>query len=73
MDKEFFLQNNLFISKMGQKMIQKTNHYTLLTNASIKRCIKPGSEPCSSGGGKSSSQTSTLQTITCVIQVMSII
>ena len=52
MDKEFFLQNNLFISKMGQKMIQKTNHSILLTNVSIKRCFKPCSEPCSSGGGE---------------------
>ena len=37
---------------MGQKMIQKTNHSILLTNVSIKRCFKPCSEPCSSGGGR---------------------
>ena len=47
----------------------KQNHYILLTNVSIKRCIRPGSQPCSSGG-QSSSQTSTLQTITRVIQVI---
>ena len=47
----------------------KTNHYKLLTNVSIKRCIRPGS----SGGGKSSNQTSTLQTITHVIQVINLV
>ena len=73
MAKQFcgFFCKTIYSFKKGNKNTQ-TNHYTLLTNASIKRCIKPGSEPCSSGG-KSSSQTSTLQTITRVIQVMSIL
>ena len=67
-----FFAKQFIHSKNGTQKDTKTNHYILLTNVSIKRCIIPGSEPCSSGGGKSSSQTSTLQTITRVIQVMSI-
>ena len=67
-----FLQDNLFISNKRDTKITNTNHYILLTNVSIKRCIRPGSEPGSSGGGKSSNQTSTVQTITRVIQVMSL-
>ena len=39
-----FLQNNLFISKKGTQRTQKTNHYILLTNISIKRCIKTSFE-----------------------------
>ena len=35
---------------MGYKRVQQTNHYILLTNVSIKRCIRPGYEPSSSGG-----------------------
>ena len=57
---------------MAHKRVQQTNHYILLANVSIKRCIRLSSEPGSSGGGKSSNQTSTLQAITCVIQVMSV-
>ena len=61
----FFLQNNLFISKNGTQRIQKTNHYILLTNISIKRCIKTSFETdLLGGGGKSSNQTSTLPTET---------
>ena len=60
-----FLQNNLFISNNGTQRIQKTNHYILLTNISIKRCIKTSFETdLLGGGGKSSNQTSTLQTET---------
>ena len=36
----------------GTQKVQKTNHYILLTNVIIKRCIRPGSQPCSSGGGE---------------------
>ena len=52
MAKQFcgFFCKTIYSFKKGNKNTQ-TNHYTLLTNASIKRCIKPGSEPCSSGGG----------------------
>ena len=56
------MQNNLFISKNGTQRIQKSNHYILLTNISIKRCIKTSFETdLIRGGGKSSNQTSTLQ------------
>ena len=47
-----FLQDNLFISNKRDTKITKTNHYILLTNVSNKRCIRPGSEPGSSGGGE---------------------
>ena len=47
-----FLQDNLFISNKRDTKITKTNHYILLTNVSIKRCIRPGSEPSSSVGGR---------------------
>ena len=47
----FFLQNNLFISKNGTQRIQKTNHYILLTNISIKRCIKTSLETYLLRGG----------------------
>ena len=57
----FFLQNNLFKFKKPNTKSTKTNHYILLTNVSIKHL----------GGGKSSSQTNTSQTLTSVIQVMS--
>ena len=67
----FFLQNNLFAFKNGTQITTKTNHYILLTNVSIKRWIIPSSNRVLlGGGGKSSSQTSTLQTRTSVIQVM---
>ena len=47
--------------------MQKTNHYILLTNISIKRCIKTSFETDLLGGGKSSNQTSTLQTELAII------
>ena len=37
---------------MGHKTTQKTNHYILLTNVSIKRCIRPSLKPIFSGGGE---------------------
>ena len=46
------MQNNLLISKNGTQRIQKTNHYILLTNISIKRCIKPRLKLIYSGGGE---------------------
>ena len=48
----FFLQNNLLISKNGTQRTHKTNHYILLTNISIKRCIKPHLKPIYLGGGR---------------------
>ena len=36
----FFCKTIYSFHKMGHKMIKKTNHYILLTNVSIKRCIK---------------------------------
>ena len=47
-----FLQNNLFISNNGTQRIQKTNHYILLTNISIKRCIKTSLETYLLRGGE---------------------
>ena len=38
--------------KNGTQKLQKTNQYILLTNVSIKRYIRPGSEPGSSVGGR---------------------
>ena len=59
----FFCKTIYSFHKMGHKKIQKTNHYILLTNVSIKRCIKTSFETWFiRGGGKSSNQTSTLQT-----------
>ena len=46
----FFLQNNLFKFKNGTQENTKTNHYILLTNVSIKRCIIPSSDQIFSGG-----------------------
>ena len=37
---------------MGHKTIQKTNHYILLTNVSIKRCIKTSFETGFIRGGE---------------------
>ena len=65
-----FLQNNLFKFKNGTQKNTKTNHYILLTNVSFKRCIIPSSNRVLLGGGKSSSQTSTLQTLDSFIQVI---
>ena len=65
----FFCKTIYSFQKRDTKITQ-TNDHILLTNVSIKRCIRPGSEPTSSGGGKSSNQTSTLQTITRAIQVI---
>ena len=66
-----FLQNNLFNFKKRDTKNTKTNHYILLTNDSIKRCILPSTDRVlRGGGGKSSDQTSTLQTRTSIIQVM---
>ena len=48
----FFLQNNLLIPKNGTQRTHKTNHYILLTNISIKRCIRPRLKPIYSGGGE---------------------
>ena len=47
-----FFAKQFIHSKNGTQKDTKTNHYILLTNVSIKRCIIPGSEPCSSGGGE---------------------
>ena len=47
-----FLQNNLFISKNGTQRIQKTNHYILLTNISIKRCTETSFETDQLRGGR---------------------
>ena len=60
--KLFFCKTIYSFHKTGHKTIQKTNHYILLTNVSIKRCIKTSFETYLIRGGKSSSQTSTLQT-----------
>ena len=65
-----FLQNNLFNFKKRDTKNTKTNHYILLTNDSIKRCILLSTDRVLRGGGKISDQTSTLQTRTSIIQVM---
>ena len=42
---EFFFCKTIYsFHKTGHKTIQKTNHYILLTNVSIKRCIKTSFE-----------------------------
>ena len=46
----FFAQNNLFNFKKRDTKNTKTNHYILLTNVSIKRCIKPVSNLVLLGG-----------------------
>ena len=59
----FFCKTIYSFPKNGTQRKQKTNHYILLTNISIKRCIKTSFETnFLRGGGKSSNQTSTLQT-----------
>ena len=58
----FFAKQFINFIKRDTKTIQKTNHYILLTNVSIKRCIKTSFETGFIRGGKSSNQTSTLQT-----------
>ena len=40
----FFCKSIYSFHKTGHKTIQKTNHYILLTNVSIKRCIKTSFE-----------------------------
>ena len=47
-----FLANQYIHLKNGTQKLQKTNQYILLTNVSIKRYIRPGSEPGSSVGGR---------------------
>ena len=58
----FFCKTIYSFHKTGQNRYRKTNHYILLTNVSIKRCIKTSFETGFIKGGKSSNQTSTLQT-----------
>ena len=67
----FFCKTINSFHKTGHKTIQKTNHYILLTNVSIKRCTKTSFETGFIRGarGKSSSQTSTPQTAMRFIQV----
>ena len=70
----FFAKQLIQIQKRDTKSAN-TNHYILLTNVSIKRCIRPGSHHILLGGGgegKSSNHTSTLQTIASVIQAISV-
>ena len=59
----FFAKQFISIHINGTQKIQKTNHYILLTNVSIKRCIRTSFETDFIRGGRNSSkQTSTLQT-----------
>ena len=46
----FFCKTIYSFHKNGTKKYRKTNHYILLTNVSIKRCIRPILKPISSGG-----------------------
>ena len=48
--KNFFCKTIYSFHKNGTQRIQETNHYILLTNVSIKRCIRPRLKPISSGG-----------------------
>ena len=48
----FFAQNNLFNFKKRDTKNTKTNHYILLTNDSIKRCILLSTDRVLRGGGE---------------------
>ena len=47
-----FFCKTIYSFHKGAQKIQQTNHYILLANVSIKRCIRLSSEPGSSGGGE---------------------
>ena len=50
---EFFFCKTIYsFHKTGHKTIQKTNHYILLTNVIIKRCVKTSFETGFIRGGE---------------------
>ena len=48
--KRFFCKTIYSFQTNGTQKFTKRNHFILLTNVSIKRCIRPSSKPGSSGG-----------------------
>ena len=68
--KKIFAKQFIYFINGTQKSTT-TNHYILFTNVSIKICIRPGSEPGSSGGGEEFQPDKYLTDRNFVIQVMS--